>query len=1493
MKRNTESQLFGTVPEEDDWRRHWCDFSWGGYKCPDGGCGLLRPGYALAVCPSGYIPTVDGYCRAGAAREQEICVCDENGKLNPAVGNPIVLSTGAKALEAIDYATADGRFQIGRTYRSLQIGKPIQGATLPFATQRGLTNGWNFSFNREIQLGKFSGSPTNPDATVAILLADGTAYGFKLQSSGNWVEDTSGGPARSYGNLKLEFLGTLPPDLASIRSTSSTWRLTDGEDTVWTLVTHNGGFGGNYLRGWPTLMVARDGYQQTFTYAPDSSLTSITDSFGRSATFGWGQDIDEASPPPAGAEPVAPYINTVDLPDGTSLRYDFFTPVIGYLRAATTERLRGGPLAGRNRTSGRLWLGRRIGHTRLVGVQRIDQNDVALDSVGYAYENEKYPKFVTGIIDHRGVRVSRYTYDDKGRVISSEGAESTNLHTVQYGSSGGTRTRNVTSPLGKQENFAFSPHSGGYRLSSIAGQASAETPASTTSISYGGGTFIASQTDAEGNQVTTTRDNRGRPLTIVEGSGTPEARTTTITWHPTYNVATSIVRDGLTETRNYDAQGRLQSVTHTDATNHTAPYITTGQARTTSYTWDANGRLLSLDGPLAPDGQGNDDITTFTYDTSGNLLTSSNAQGHVSTYGGYDANGRPTTMTDANGQVTSYVYDELGRATSVTVQHPTNPAKNAVTTMVYDAIGQVTEMTLPATDTLLMDYDGAGRLTAMHTASGERMNYTYDAAGNVTRETVSRSNGSTSRRITRAFDELGRLIRQTTGVGKTSRLAYDRVGNVTSSITPAGNQTTAAFDALDRLVSTVAPDGGSSAMAFDNRDNMTGYTDPISVATQFVYNGFGEVIQEVSPDRGTSTYTYDDAGRMTQSTDGRGQVIDYAYDVLGRITSKVPQGRPASEAITYAYDTGGLPGSYAVGRLASVTDGTGTTLFAYDHRGNLTAKQQGIGTSASAQLAYTYDVADRITQITYPSGRQVQYSYDSKGRVASVQTRASASIPAWTNVANGHTYEPFGPVTGMQLGNGLAVANDRGNDGRLASRRLYRISDNTSLSHLTYRYTAEDYIGGITDELNPANSQLMGYDANGRLNLSVISGQASNDNHAYSYTSGTNQLAEFTQASGSRQYSYDGRGNMLTETRPGGVTVAASYDGYGRLISYNRSNAGAQSYSYNGLDDRVAMTKPTTGTRHFVYDAGGRVIGEYGASASDVWAEFIWANPQVGAGTGPYGGDDGLGGYMPMAVATPDVNATIQLIWVHGNHLGVPTVVSDDAGNAVPLSGDYLLPGFPGQSRIFSDLYYNRYRDYDPVTGRYIQADPIGLGGGSNNYVYALNNPVNYMDPDGLSPLDLLGSGQFGGIKIAGDALAAANARNAGYDPSGIFCIDPWDVGLLVLGVAPGGKFVGQAFSRVGKRISNRSLKAGPKKRGSAPIGKDGHPIELHHRGQKPDSPIDEMTRTDHRGKGNFSKNHQNTGKHPSKIDRDEFNRKREQYWKDQYDSGRFDNLDD
>jgi YD repeat-containing protein len=751
-----------------------------------GCCGTTLPVFAYITCASGYTAVQGIRCVKTSNLVPARCNCKKtdkgNSRPNPEAADPIALSTGSSILTAQDYATADGQFVLGRSYLSLPFGRSVSFQSTPI----GLAGGWEFDFMYELQLASFSGSPSSPNAKLALLAPDGTAYDFKMQSGGTFVPDTTTGAYYAPTDLKVEYLGTLPSDLSTLQSTSTQWRVTDGDDTVWTFQTFTRpNTSRPYAVGRPISRVTRDGYRWDFAYRSDNSLQTVTDSFGRQATFNWSMFyIWNSTTPPSNMLPYPEAISSVSLPDGTSLRYTYDPPPA--TAPPSTSQIQ-----------------------RLIKAERLDSTGATINSTTYGYADLRFPTSVTSITDFNGNQIATYAYDADGRAISSTHASGADAYALSNTDTSTEHVTTLTNPLGKVEDYHFPRYNNNaqdIRLGSIAGEASANTAASSQSVTYGSDAFVATETDEEGRVTSYTRDSRGRPTTIVEGYGTPQQRSTTITWDGTFNVPDRIVLPGVQVDYTYTPTGQLQTRTETDTTTQSVPYSTNGQTRTWTYSWGAGGRLNSINGPKPIDANGKDDTLTFAYDAAGNLQASTNGLGQTTTFANYDANGRPGTMADPNGIVTVFTYDVLGRTKTVTVKDPNNSAFDATTSFDYDIHDRVTGITLPATDKLSIDYDAAGRLVEMRAPSGERIDYTTDAEGNVTGETVKRADTSVARSVARSFDELGRLLTQTLGPGRTTTQAYDKVGNQTKTTSPMNGVTQAAFDPLNRLVSTVAPD---------------------------------------------------------------------------------------------------------------------------------------------------------------------------------------------------------------------------------------------------------------------------------------------------------------------------------------------------------------------------------------------------------------------------------------------------------------------------------------------------------------------------------------------------------------------------------------------------------------------------------------------------------------------------------------------------------------
>jgi RHS repeat-associated protein len=142
-----------------------------------------------------------------------------------------------------------------------------------------------------------------------------------------------------------------------------------------------------------------------------------------------------------------------------------------------------------------------------------------------------------------------------------------------------------------------------------------------------------------------------------------------------------------------------------------------------------------------------------------------------------------------------------------------------------------------------------------------------------------------------------------------------------------------------------------------------------------------------------------------------------------------------------------------------------------------------------------------------------------------------------------------------------------------------------------------------------------------------------------------------------------------------------------------------------------------------------------------------------------------------------------------------------------------------------------------------------------------------------------IGIGAIGGVAVGEGVAGSGGALATGQ----VYAL-PATLSLTAVGcyLIVGSLVYGSKLASTPLQMSQYSPKDIERmEKGKAPTGEDGHPKELHHEGQKPDGPLKEMTRTEHRGKDNYKKNHPLGNKEPSKINRKEFKKQREQYWKD------------
>lgn len=561
----------------------------------------------------------------------------------------------------------------------------------------------------------------------------------------------------------------------------------------------------------------------------------------------------------------------------------------------------------------------------------------------YHYENADHPQALTGITDERGERIATWYYDADGRVIESErGAGSGQVLVTETGAG----TVSVVNALGRESIYHLTEINGITRITQIDGQPATFCGATTRALTYDAQGFVASRTDENGHVTLYSYNERGLLEMLTEAAGSAEERTTSTTWHPDFPVPLQVVRPGQTVDYTYDSAGRRLTRTVTDTQTQTEPYVTTGNTRTTTWSYNALGLVATMEGPRTDVA----DVTHYEYDANGDLLRTTDALGHVTEIISRDAHGHPTRVRDPNGVDTVLTYDGRGRLVSRSIESAQGPATTGFS---YDGTGLLLGVTLPAGETLSYEYDAAQRLVAIENGLGERVEYTLDAAGNHVAEVIRDPAGNVHRQHERLFDELSRLIQDIGASGQTTDFGYDGFGNQVSIVDGEGNLTTQAFDALHRLVRVTDALDQDASYVYDARDNLIEVTDPAGVITTYVYDGLDNLIQETSTASGVTVYHHDAAGNVTQRIDARGVVSTTGYDALGRPLTTSYSGAPG-ETVTFSYDhaADGHPG---IGRLTGISDASGSTTLRYDDRGNVILELRVID-GAAFTTEYAYDL---------------------------------------------------------------------------------------------------------------------------------------------------------------------------------------------------------------------------------------------------------------------------------------------------------------------------------------------------------------------------------------------------------------------------------------------------------------------------------------------------------------------------------------------------------
>ena len=808
--------------------------------------------------------------------------------------------------------------------------------------------------------------------------------------------------------------------------------------------------------------------------------------------------------------------------------------------------------------------------------------------------------------------------------------------------------------------------------------------------------------------------------------------------------------------------------------------MATGQP-TTSLTYNAQGRLtqVAVGGDYSSGGTYNSggEKTTLAYANNGLDVTGiTNALNQSTFSASYNAQHQPLSVTDANNHTRTYSYTTWGAPATATDSQGT-------TTYNYNA----------------QTY----RLNSLARGSSTLASYTYDGIGRVITST-----DAANLTLSYAYNNLDKMTRVTYPDGTYSSVDYVCCGLPGEVRDRSGRKTYTDYDALKRVARTQDSLGRVINYDYDIDSNLVKLNDSWSHPTHWNYDARNRVTRKTYADGSYEGYNYQ-YGHLQSRRDARNRVTAYSYDDYGRLSTI---DYPTTPDVSLTYDD--------LNRPLTMTDGLGTTTYAYDAAGQMGALSSVDGPFANDTVSYHYDSLNRRDGMAINGSNATSYGYDALDRLQSLSSPAGS-----------FTYSYWG-ATGMVAG----LQNPNGTHSAYAYDGLERLSDvqtlvdasSSNLSHYSYTHdnvtnrpnrtseTAQvladptevrnygyDDVDELTGEAvtvggQAQSSSVFGYDPMG--NRTQVTSTSPTTSATTTYT--TNKLNQITgltlntgQTSTASTCSYDAEGNLTQIANPQSSTQYA-YDDADRLSSVIVPNASKSEFLYDG-SSRLRVSKEfnwqngawvQTGEVRRVYD-GMNVVQE-----RDGQNNLICTYTRSGNIGGILARTDGNGSLFYHYDGRGNVaqlsDGTAQIVARYSYDAFGNTTASGTAAslNRYRFSTKEQLAG----------LYSYGYRFYSSSLGRWINRDPIRERGGVNLYEFFKNNLVNWADTNGLSPnrigIPISGSGSSDDIYYGPDPGGGGRGggkdwrhvpEDDGSDPSTY--PDSYEEGWAPTGTRPGG----------------------------------------------------------------------------------------------------------